>query len=209
MLHRRSLTAGVLSIIAVTLAGGCATTGEKMVQSYTSTRETLTDAQAQVDIATYSLASMRRGQGQSLTDSFNRYKDSVTKLESQGEKAKQQAQSMKDEQEAHIRAWQKEMESITDPTIKSSLESRKSAARSNFALVRLYADDVRKAYDPFLLRNKEMVQALSIDLSPAGINSLSPAMDKITADGAALKQKLAAMQHAMDNIANGVSPIGT
>src|SRR4051794_22626390 len=209
MLHRRRLAAAMLFMFFATLAGGCATRGEKIVQSYTSTRETLTDAQAQVDIATYSLASLRRGQGESLTDSFNRYKDSVTKLDSQGDKARQQAKSMKDEQDSHIRAWQKEMETITDPTIKSSLESRKIAARSNFDLVRLYADDVHKAYDPFLLRNKEMVQALSIDLSPAGINSLSPAMDKITADGAALKQKLAAMQHAMDNIANGVSPIGT
>jgi hypothetical protein len=100
------------------------------------------------------------------------------------------------------------MASINDPTIKSSLESRRQAASTNFALVRMYADDVRKAYEPFVQRNKEMVQALSIDLSPAALNSLSPAIDRAMADGVTLEQKLAAMQHPMDNIANGVSPIG-
>jgi hypothetical protein len=72
----------------------------------------------------------------------------------------------------------------------------------------MYADDARKAYEPCLRRNKEIVQALSIDLSPAAITSLGPAIDSVMADGNTLKMKLAAMQHALNNIANGVSPIG-
>jgi hypothetical protein len=100
------------------------------------------------------------------------------------------------------------MASIDDPNIKSSLESRRQAASTNFKLVRMYADDVQKAYEPFLKRNKQMVDALSIDLSPAALSSLAPSINQITSDGAMLKQKLTAMQHAMDNIANGVSPIG-
>jgi len=74
--------------------------------------------------------------------------------------------------------------------------------------VQMYADDARKAYEPYLRRSKEIVQALTIDLSPAAVKSLAPAIDSVMADGDALRLKLAAMQHALNNIANGVSPIG-
>jgi hypothetical protein len=210
MFARKAIAAGMLFLFAVIVAGGtgCASQGEKMVASYTSTRETLTDSQQQVDATIASLAGLRRTPPQALSDGFSRYKDQVTKLEHDAQQMKWRAEEMQTEQEQHIKAWQKEMESINDPTIKSSLESRRQAARSNFALVRMYADDVKKAYEPFVQRNKEMVKALSIDLSPAAINSLSAAIDQVLSDGANLKQKLAAMQHAMDNIANGVSPIG-
>ncbi len=51
--------------------------------------------------------------------------------------------------------------------------------------------------------------ALSIDLSPAARSSLAKSMDKTAADGKTLKQKITAMQKALDNIAEGRSPIGT
>jgi len=52
------------------------------------------------------------------------------------------------------------------------------------------------------------VRALSVDLSPATMSSLAPAMEKVTADGETLKVRIGMMQRAMDNIANGISPIG-
>jgi len=97
---------------------------------------------------------------------------------------------------------------INDPNIKATLQSRQQAVRSNFKLVQMYADGARKAFDPFLKGNKEIVQALSIDLSPPMVVSLAPAMDRAYADGQALKQRIAALQHALDSMANGASPIG-
>jgi hypothetical protein len=72
----------------------------------------------------------------------------------------------------------------------------------------MYADDARKAYAPFLQGSKEISRALSIDLSPAAVTSLAPAMDRVAIDGQALQERLAAVQRALGNIANGVSPIG-
>jgi len=115
---------------------------------------------------------------------------------------------MKEQRDLQISTWQKEMESITDADIKASLKSRQDAVRANYALIRMYADDARKAYDPFLKGNQQMVKALAIDLSPAALNSLGPSIARVTADGVTLKGKLSAMQHAMDNTAGGFSPIG-
>jgi hypothetical protein len=115
---------------------------------------------------------------------------------------------MQEQSDAHIQAWQEEMKTIKDPTIKASVESRRDAVGTNFSLIRMYADDVRKAYEPFLQGNKDMLQALSLDLSPAAITSLSEGIDKVVASGKALDDKLWSMEHAMDNVANGKSPLG-
>ena len=214
MRHCKDLSHSGLFLLAITLAGtlmaGCASAsskGEKRVQGFAKTREVLDDSAAQVD-ATILAMNRLRGAPAGLGETFARYKKAVEQLEKQGADAKWQAQAMKEQSDEHIRAWQEEMSSITDPKIKASLQSRRDAVKTNFALVQMYIDDVRKAYGPFLSGNTQMVQALSIDLSPATVSSLSEVMDRVTTDGVTLKQKIGLMQHALNNIANGLSPIG-
>jgi hypothetical protein len=209
MVQGKGAGAILLIALAVTHAGGCSSTsrGEKMEQSFARTRQTVAEGQREVDLTLMSLDAMRRGRPEPQ-EAFKRYRDAVGRLEEEGKDAKKRAVAMQGESETHIRAWQAEMETFKDPTIKASLESRRQAVRSNFKLVKMYAEDARKAYGPFLQGNKELVRALSIDLSPASVTSLGPAMDKVLGDGQALKERLAALQHALDNIANGVSPIG-
>ena len=198
----------LLCVLAVGQAVGCATKGEKMVTSFGKTRERVAKAEGTVDRMLFALNNVRTARMDNLSDAFRRYKESVEQLEQEGTDVKQRAVTMREEADAHIKQWQKEMESIKDPMIRASLESRRDAVKTNFKLIKLYADDARKAYEPCLRRNKEIVQALSIDLSPAAITSLTPAIDSVMADGNTMKMKLAAMQHALNNIANGVSPIG-
>jgi len=192
-------------------AGGCAsakTKGQKRVQGFTKTREMLAGSAAHVDATILAMNNLRRGPAERSGDAFAHYKKAVDQLEEQADDTKWHAQAMKEQSDEHIRAWQEEMASITDPTIKASLQSRRDAVKSNFSLIQMYYQDVRKAYEPFLSRNKQMVQALSIDLAPATVASLSESMDRVTTDGIALQQKIALMQNALNNVANGLSPIG-
>jgi chromosome segregation ATPase len=179
-----------------------------MVQSYQDTREGLAEAQSQVDATLGTLAQLRTAPAPAMNDVFRQYKDQVTKLEREKQTAQWRAQTMRDEQDAHIKAWEKEMASIKDPSIHSTLESRRQATRSNFKFVQMYADDIKKRYEPFLQGNKDIVQALSIDLSPTAIASLSGSIDKVMKDGLSLKERITSMRQALDNIANGVSPMG-
>jgi len=210
MLHRTNYPSILLLTLAITFAGGCAskTQGEKTVQSYMDTRQTLAESRRQVALTQATLASLQTTPPQALKDSFRRYRDVVGQLEKKGADAKWRAQGMKEQSDAHIQAWQEEMKTIKDPTIKASVDSRRNAVATNFKLLQMYAEDARKAYGPFLQGNKDVLAALSIDLTPAAITSLSPAIDKILADGKALDNKLWSMEHALDNIANGQSPLG-
>jgi hypothetical protein len=198
----------VLICLSVTLVGGCASTGEKAVQSFQTTKKTVDESENQIDLTIAALYRLRTAPAGNIKDAFAQYKENVVLLEEQGRKAKERAAAMKDEADAHITAWQKEMETIDDPQIKSTMESRRQAVRSNYQLVQMYADDARKAYEPFLKGNQQLVKAFSIDLSPAAVSSLAPSIDKVMADGEMLKQKIAALQRALGNITNGVSPLG-
>ena len=208
---QRICTAPFLLIIAVAsgVAGGCASPsqGEKMVQGYANTRQFLAETRGHVDVAMGSMESMRTLPAQQLKVAFARYRKSVSTLEQEEKDARFRASSMKEKHADHIRVWQEEMASVTDPSIKSSLESRREAVRTNFALVQMYADDVLKHYQPFLNSNRQIVKALEIDLSPATLASLSEPMDRVIAQGHALQQRLAASQRALDNMEAGISPI--
>jgi Protein of unknown function (DUF2959) len=198
----------VLISLSITLAGGCASTGEKAVESFETTKVTVNEAESQVDLTIRAMLRLRTAPAESIKDAFAQYKEDVVLLDEQGKKAKDRAQEMKEEADAHVKAWQTEMETIQDPQIKSTMESRRLAVKSNFQAVQMYADDARKAYEPFLKGNQQLVQAFSIDLSPAAVASLAPSIDKTLADGQMLKQRIEALQRALANIANGVSPLG-
>lgn len=210
MCRRRTLAlaTGVFAILITLASGGCATQGEKMVESFNTTRDKLNESQQHVDATLATLIILRQTPLEQMKTPFVRYKDQVSQLESDAQQAQWRAKEMATEQENHIKQWQKDMADIKDPTIKSSLESRREAARTNYKLIRLYADDIKTAYGPFVQKNKDIIQALSIDLSPAAFNSLGPSIDQLTTDGVMLKQKIAAMQNAMNNVAQGVSPLG-
>jgi hypothetical protein len=182
--------------------------GEKAAESFTRTRGNLAEARERIDATLMAMNGVRMTDPSNLRNAFGQYKTAVKDLEQQSEKAKQLALSLQQNVDANMAKWQKEMETVQDPSIRSSVESRRDAVRSNYSTIQTYAQDARKAFDPFLRENKEIVQALSVDLSPAAVSGLSATMDRAAADGKAVKQKISALERAMDNIAKGVGPSG-
>ena len=206
-LKRYAVACGIVAAMA--LAGGCSSSsgGQKTFQSFTKTQSTLAAAQSDIDQTLANLNGLRITTPDNLNNAFKQYKQSVDQLEQRGKDAKQLAAAMQENMTMNIQSWQKEMETIQDPTVKASVESRREAVRTNYELVKMYASEARHAYEPFLQGNRDIIKALSIDLSPAARSSLAGSMDKTAADGKTLKQKIAAMQKAMDNIAQGRSPV--
>jgi hypothetical protein len=206
-LKRYAVVCGIVA--AAALAGGCSSSsgGQKTFEGFTKTQTSLAAAQNEIDQTLANLNGVRITTPDNLNNAFKQYKQSVDQLEQRGKDAKQLAASMQENMTMNIKSWQKEMETIQDPTVKASVESRREAVRTNYELVKMYASEARHAYEPFLQGNRDIIKALSIDLSPAARSSLGKAMDKTAADGKTLKQKIAAMQKALTNIAQGQSPV--
>jgi hypothetical protein len=119
-------------LLAIVLAAGCSsqTQGQKMVESYSKTRDTLAESQTQVEITLAAMQHVRATPGERVHEAYRQYEDAVDALEKQAKDAAFRAKSMKEESDEHIRSWQEEMKSIKDRSIKASLESRRDAVRS-------------------------------------------------------------------------------
>jgi hypothetical protein len=209
--HHTTFLIGTMMLSVAWATGGCTSTGggEKLAQSFSRTRGFLADSQGQVDETLSRLQALRMTDATNLNNAFSQYKQAVAGLEKKGNEAKQLAAAMQDNMETNTMNWQKEMESIQDPTVKASVESRREAVRSNYDQLKTYAQDARNAYEPFLTDNQDIVKALSMNLSPAAVSGMASKFDRTAADGKTLKQKIAAMQRAMDNITKGQPPIAT
>ena len=68
---------------------------------------------------------------------------------------------------------------------------------------RAAADDVRKAYDPFMADSQEIVKALSIDTSSAAVPGLKPVMSRAAANGKTLKDKLGVLRAELNKLQTG------
>jgi chromosome segregation ATPase len=207
----RFLSAVGSYVLALVVLTGCAANkqshGEKTFESFESTRMHVADAQKNVDNV---LAAM--GQFQytgNLNNAFQNYKAAVAQLEKTADDAQRRAQAMRENQAKFVENWQKDVDKIQDPNLKATMEQRREAVRQNFAQVKSAAAEAREAYEPFIRSNKDIVQSLSTNLSPAMIPPLKPKMDQTTADGQVLKAKLAALQKQLDNIAHGQSASGS
>jgi hypothetical protein len=215
----RMMALALALALAAAGAGGCAsaTPGQKTVEGFQQMQAAVVQAQGTVEGTLASLnhlrytgemAGMGSAGGAEINDAFGGYKKTVAALETEGASARRRAEALKENVDANILAWEKELKGIENPSIKASVQGRRDAIRANYKLVRMYADDARKAYEPFLRDNKDIVQALSIDLSPAALAGLKPALAGAMGKGEALQQRLVALQHALGNIERGVGPIG-
>src|SRR4051812_30410944 len=161
--NRAAYVAGMVTVVAF-LAGGCASTsgGEKLAESFSRTRGHLVASQTQINQTLASLNSLKITDSTNLNNAFSQYKKAVEGLEKKGNEARHLAEDLKDNIQMNTLTWQKEMETISDPTVKASVESRKNAVRSNYDQLKMYAQDARAAYEPFLKDNQDIIKALSI-----------------------------------------------
>ena len=211
-MRARTLNAILMTCVVAIVASGCASNeksgGQKAVDGFKRTQVNLANAQRQVDETLMRMDQLQYTNNLNST-TFRNYKSAVTQLEKQGDDAKWRAENMNNNMDDYVSRWQEEMDKIEDPSVKASVAARREAVRANFEQIRSTAREVKAAYDPFMKDHQDIVQALSINLSPAALPGLKPAMDRAHADGQTLKAKLSALQKQLDNISRGLTPSGS
>ena len=183
--------------------GGGKGEGSKTIESFKDVGKQLTTASAQVD---KTLAAMdQMAAGGDLSKSYANYVKQVDALEGQAKAAKKRGDSMRTDVKKYVSKWQAEMDEIDDATITASMQSRRAAVKANFDKVKEAGQKARDAYTPFMERLRRIQKAIQIDMTPAAVTSMKPAMDEAHKDGENLKAALAAMQSELDSIRNGMS----
>ena len=210
-LHRVGRFSAVL-LLAAGLVAGCSSSGRvkegsKAIEGFEKTRTELQKGQKEVDQSLAALNALSAG-GE-LRKSYGKFCDEVDDLQEAQQHAAKRAESMRDNMQAYVSKWQAEVSEMNDPTIKASLDQRRAAVSAKFDRVRAGAQPTRQAYDAYMAQLQEIRKALAVDLSPAALPGLKPAMDKARAQGQTLKQNLASMQRELDDMLKGISASGS
>lgn len=184
--------------------GGCATTGmDRSVETSSSIKDVdneLRKMMVQIDATATSLDVLITPGQPDLKKSFDAYSDNVSKLDNEGKRVLKRLDEMKSNSKEYFGEWEKQGNTYTNPEIRELSEERRSKLAGIYAQVPAAGVGIRGAYQAYLTDQKEIQMYLSNDLTPKGIESITPVAQKSVQDLQVLNESLKPVLAALDEI---------
>ena len=190
---------------------GCATTGN---QQSADTRVTMKQveedyiqASAQVDITGESLEAIFDPDQPDEKKAFENYSLNVDKMKNQENRLSRQADKMRVQQRDYFEEWRMQGNAYTNPDIQALSEQRRADLTEVFARITEASVGVKGSFKSYMSDNEQIRAYLSTDLTPKGIEAITPVGQKAVTDGDNLKEAvnpvLAAIGDAREAMAQG------
>lgn len=187
-----------------TILGGCATTGmDRSVKTSNSIRDVDTEIRkmmVQIDVTAASLDSLVMPGQSNLKKSFDTYSDNVAKLDSEGKRVLKRTDEMKSNSKEYFAEWEKQGDAFTNAEIRELSTERRNKLAESYARVPAASSGIKGTYNAYLTDLKEIQKFLSTDLTPKGIEAITPVAQKSVQDLDALKASLVPVITALDEI---------
>jgi myosin heavy subunit len=184
--------------------GGCATTGmDRSLKTSNSIRDVDSEIRkmaAQIDVTAVSLDSLVNTGNPDLKKSFNTYSDNLDKLESEGKRVLKRLEEMKSHSKEYFEEWEKQGDAFTNSEIRELSEQRRSKLAEVYAQVPAAGAGIKGSYHAYLTDLKEIQKYLSNDLTPKGIEGITPVANKSVQNLDVLKRSLQPVILALDEI---------
>jgi len=184
--------------------GGCATTGmDRSVNTSNSIKDVDSEIRkmiVQIDVTAASLDTLVVPGQTKLKKPFEKYSDNLVKLDKEGKRVLKRTEEMKANSKEYFGEWEKEGDSFTNPELRELSAERRIKLAEIYARVPEAGYGVKGNYQAYLIDLKEIQKYLSTDLTPKGIESISPVVKKSIQDLDALKQSLRPVIAALDEI---------
>jgi len=186
------------------LLSGCATTGmDRSMDTSNSIKHVDTEIRqmmVQIDATAASLDSLVTAGKADPKKSFDSYTKNVAKFEKEGKQVIKRLDEMKKDSRVYFEEWEKEGDSFKNPEIRQLSEERRSKLAGIYAQVPAAGAGVKGSYNAYLTDLKEIQKYLSNDLTPSGIEGITPVAQKSVQDLDQLKASLKPVIAALDDI---------
>lgn len=204
-LRKHSLALFAMLVLGTaTFLGGCATTGmDRSVKTSSSIKEVDSEIRkliVQIDLTSTSLDSLVNAGKSDPKKSFDTFSDNVVKLEKSGNREMKRMDDMKEHSKEYFSEWEKQGSAYTNPEIRGLSDERRNSLAEVYARVPAAATGVRGAFRDYLKDLKEIQMYLSNDLTPKGIETITPVANKSVTNLDALKVSLRPVIAALDEI---------
>lgn len=194
----------MLMIGAAAFLGGCATTGmDRSVKTSISIQEVSNEIEkmdAQLVTTAASLDILLMPGQPDVKKSFEDYSGNVVKLEKEGNRVLKRMEEMKSQSIEYFAEWEKQGSAYSNPRIRELSEERRLKLAATYAKVPAAGAGVKVSYLAYLSDLKEIQIYLSNDLTPQGIETITPVANKTGQDLAALKESMQPVLAALNEI---------
>ncbi len=194
----------MLLLGTVSFLGGCATTGmDRSVKTSNSIRDVDSEIRkmmVQIDLTAASLDSLVSPGKTDLKKPFDSYSDNLATLESEGQRVLKRMDEMKANSKEYFGEWEKQGDAFTNSDIRELSEERRSKLAAIYAQVPAAGAGVKGSYNAYLTDLKEIQKYLSNDLTPKGIEGITPVANKSVQNLDSLKSSLRPVITALDEI---------
>lgn len=198
---------------AITFMGGCATTGMERAASTSTSMHTvesdIRQASVQVDATGASLNELIKPDQPKVKNAFGKYSDNVAKMEQMGKRLLKHTDEMSARGKDYFEEWDKQGDSYTNPQIRELSEQRRADLAEIYMQIPASSVGVKGAFSAYLSDIKEIQKYLSNDLTPKGIEAITPIAQKAVSDGQLLKEAVMPVLSAITRARAELAPGGT
>lgn len=194
----------MLMVGAAAFLGGCAVTGmDRSVKTSNSIQEVeneIVKMDTQLDETAASLDVLLRPGQPDVKKSFDRYANNLVKLENEGNRVLKRMEEMKSQSIEYFAEWEKQGSAYSNPRIRELSEERRLKLAETYAKVPAAGAGIEVTYLAYLSDLKEIQTYLSNDLTPQGLETITPVADKTDRDLRALKESMQPVLAALNEI---------
>jgi hypothetical protein len=194
----------MLLLSTVVFMAGCATTGmDRSVKTSNSIQQVDNELRkmiVQIDVTAASLASLIIAGNTDLKKPFDSYSDNLAKLDKEGQRVLKRIEEMKLRSKEYFGEWEKQGDTYTNPEIRELSEQRRNKLAELYARVPAAGAGIKSTYFAYLKELKEIQKYLSNDLTPNGVETITPVANKSVQDLDSLKISLQPVIAALDEI---------
>ena len=211
-----SSVASLILALGINLTG-CATTGVERARKTTTSMQTVEQdykqVSLQVDATNASLQEVISPNQIDLKKALDKYRTNVTKMEKLGKQLNKDSAEMRAKGQDYFGEWEKEGTSYSNAQIRQLSDERRLQLRELFAQIPEASAGVRGSLHSYLIAIKEIRNYLNNDLTPSGVEGITPVAQRAIQEGeelkAAVKPVLAAISQARTAMAQGGPSRGT
>jgi hypothetical protein len=192
------ITLGI--ILAMT---GCSITGmdrsAKAGNTMESVQEDMQNAVTQIDITNAALEEVVKPGQSDAKGAFKKYSSEAGKMQKSGKKLFEHADQMSAQGKDYFEEWRTQGNTFTNPEIQALSEQRRADLNAVFAKIAESSVGVKGALKSYLTDISEIEAYLSNDLTPKGIEAITPVARAAISDGDSLKAAINPVLSAIGN----------
>jgi hypothetical protein len=171
---------------------------EKATASMRTVDADIKEALVQIDHTSASLENLVKPGQSEVKKAFETYSDAVAQMEKKGRQLVKHTDQMIARRLDYFAEWEKEGNSYSNPEIRALSEQRRADLGEVFARIPAASVGIKGAFQAYLSDIEEIRKYLSNDLTPKGIESITPTALKSMRDGDALRNAVKPMVSAID-----------